>query len=169
MILRPWLQQARDVYDRPTRTLTDGTAALVYMIRRGDAVSRGKHIAGEEPTRPTPGGADMPMDTGDGSGSASALGSGGRAPGMGRRGRPMLYIAAGGRVTLYDCAASDGRPARRQALDVPSPGAMAAHPSGRHLYVVSGRCRVMRATHFHRVYHGDEVLSTAAPSPAAQY
>lgn len=41
---------ARDVYDRPTKTLTDGTTALVYMIRRNDAESRGKHIAGE-PTR----------------------------------------------------------------------------------------------------------------------
>lgn len=37
----------QDIYQRPTKTLTDGTTALVYMIRRSDAESRGKHIAGE--------------------------------------------------------------------------------------------------------------------------
>jgi gamma-glutamylcyclotransferase (GGCT)/AIG2-like uncharacterized protein YtfP len=37
-----------DIYSRPTKTLTDGTTALVYMIRRSDAESRGKHIAGEQ-------------------------------------------------------------------------------------------------------------------------
>jgi gamma-glutamylcyclotransferase (GGCT)/AIG2-like uncharacterized protein YtfP len=39
--------QAADSYDRQKKKLSDGSEALVYVIRRSDAEERGKYIAGE--------------------------------------------------------------------------------------------------------------------------